>query len=267
MRTARSNGGKIVTKWAREGFVVKEGEYGEPCYTNQFCQQVAVYFTSEQVRPGTKEEIDAVLRPIRDKQNEAARIQRAYKSGLKRIEKTVSDVIENYNEKPFQKVVFDLETTGLDPYSDEILQISAINEKGETLINTYIKPYKMKKWPEAQRVNGISPDMVVNCKTLDHYAEDIQKILLSACELIAYNGNFDMSFLRRYGIQIPDRPYFDVMEEFAPIYGEYSDYYGEYKWQKLTTCAEYYGYKFDHAHDSLEDVRATLFCYQKMRGE
>lgn len=30
-----------------------------------------------------------------------------------------------------------------------------------------------------------------------------------------------------------------------------------YKWQKLTTAARYYGYQFN-AHDSLEDVRATL---------
>lgn len=53
------------------------------------------------------------------------------------------------------------------------------------------------------------------------------------------------------------------MREFAPIYGEYNSYYGDYKWQKLGTAAAYYGYEFK-AHDSLEDVRATLFVYQQM---
>ena len=41
------------------------------------------------------------------------------------------------------------------------------------------------------------------------------------------------------------------------------DYYESYKWQKLTTCANYYNYNWgdDTAHDSLADCRATLYCY------
>ena len=40
----------------------------------------------------------------------------------------------------------------------------------------------------------------------------------------------------------------------------------DYKWQKLTTCAAYYEYKFN-AHDSLEDVKATLHCYKCIMEE
>lgn len=45
--------------------------------------------------------------------------------------------------------------------------------------------------------------------------------------------------------------------------------YGDYKYQKLSTCAEYYGYDWgnDTAHDSLADCKATLFCYNAMKGE
>ena len=39
-----------------------------------------------------------------------------------------------------------------------------------------------------------------------------------------------------------------------------------YKWQKLSKAAAYYGYKFK-AHDSLEDVRATLYVYNKMQDK
>lgn len=38
------------------------------------------------------------------------------------------------------------------------------------------------------------------------------------------------------------------------------------KWQKLSTAASYYGYKFK-AHDSLEDVRATLYVYKKLQAQ
>ena len=62
----------------------------------------------------------------------------------------------------------------------------------------------------------------------------------------------------------PNERVYDVMSVFAEVYGEYSDYHGGYKWQKLTVAANYFGYKF-HAHDSLEDVRATLHCYKKIQ--
>ena len=49
------------------------------------------------------------------------------------------------------------------------------------------------------------------------------------------------------------------MREFAKIYEEWNNYYGNHTYQKLTNAACYYGYNFDElAHDSLEDVKATL---------
>lgn len=150
---------------------------------------------------------------------------------------------------------------------DEILQFSAINEKGEVLLNTYVRPVFHERWPDAVRINGITPDMVANAPTFSEVWEDIQAIFMSASELVSYNGIFfDVRFLDAEGIALPNVPHYDVMLEFAPIYGEWSDYHGNYKWQKLTTCARYYGYTFK-AHDSLEDVRATLYCYNRMQKE
>lgn len=34
----------------------------------------------------------------------------------------------------------------------------------------------------------------------------------------------------------------------------------------VANCATYYGYEFK-AHDSLEDVKATLYCYKKMEED
>lgn len=161
------------------------------------------------------------------------------------------------------KIIFDVETTGLDPYSDEILQLSAIDEHGTVLINTYVKPSRKRKWPEAQHVNGISPDKVKDAPHFKAIKKSVQAIFDMADLLIAYNAEFDMSFLMVAGIEFNHVPVFDVMLKFAPIYGEWNDYYGDYKWQKLTTCARYYQYYF-RAHDSLEDVKATLHCYNKM---
>lgn len=55
------------------------------------------------------------------------------------------------------------------------------------------------------------------------------------------------------------------MIEFAKIYGEWNNYYGNHTYQKLTNAACYYGYNFDElVHDSLEDVNTVV--NQRKRG-
>lgn len=167
-----------------------------------------------------------------------------------------------------QKVFFDTETTGLDPEHDELLQFSAINENGEVLLNTYIKPTKHSEWKDAESINHISPDMVSNSKTMDELLPDIQAIFDNCSEMIAYNFDFDFAFLKNAGIKFQRNTIIsDPMEDFAEIYGEWSTYYCSYKWQKLTTAALYYGYEFGGvAHDSLEDVKAVLVVYNAIKN-
>ena len=161
------------------------------------------------------------------------------------------------------KLIFDVETTGLDPVHDEILQLAIIDQDKTVLFHDYFRPRGIKAWPEAQRINHISPDMVKGKKTFRQRRHEIQDIFNRADELIAYNTAFDMSFLAYGGIVFPDVPVSDPMLDFAPIYGEWNEYYYGYKWQKLTTAAHYYNYEFA-AHDSLEDVRATLHVYNAL---
>ena len=59
------------------------------------------------------------------------------------------------------------------------------------------------------------------------------------------------------------------MLDYAVVYGEYSEYYGDFKWQSLTSCAADLGYDWGEgtAHNSLDDCQATLFCYKKLQEE
>lgn len=55
------------------------------------------------------------------------------------------------------------------------------------------------------------------------------------------------------------------MTEFAEIYGEWNDARDDWKWQKLTTAAAYYGLSFEGtAHDSLADAKMTAAVYKEM---
>ena len=164
-------------------------------------------------------------------------------------------------------IILDTETTGLKPEIDELLQVSIIDTDGNTLMNVYIRPTRCTEWPEAMEINGITPEMVARCPTIDGVRNVLQWILDHADHIIGYNTMFDIGFLAAAGFDVPQQDeLIDVMEEFAEIYGELRDD-GSYKWQRLTTAAAYYGYQWPiNAHNSLGDCLATLHVYNCMHA-
>ena len=166
-------------------------------------------------------------------------------------------------------IILDTETTGLKPEIDELLQVSIIDTNGVVLLNAYIKPDRAQEWPEAIRINGITPEMVANAPSIrDPYLHaKIQHILNNADKVIGYNTPFDIAFLAAAGFDVPNNDELtDVMIDFAQIYGDYREDLCGYKWQKLTTAAAYYGYEWPiDAHNSLGDCLATLHVYQCMQ--
>lgn len=163
----------------------------------------------------------------------------------------------------YEKVVLDFETTGLSSKYDEILQVSAIDQEGNVLLNEYCKPKNIRTWEEAEAIHKISPAMVLDKKSFEDYVEVLSDILTNAAEIIIYNADFEEGFLNKYGVKFNNKIY-DLMYEFAEIYGQWNEYYGNYTWKSLDDCCLYYGYYLGNAHDSLEDCKATLYCYNKV---
>ena len=168
-------------------------------------------------------------------------------------------------DHPSEVIVLDIETTGLSWIEAEILQISIISGTGETLYNSYLRPLHHMAWPEAEKINKITPSMVADAPNIYHEMPKINGILKHAKTIIGYNhAGFDLPFLKQFGAVVPDAAEInDVMLEFAPIYGEWDNVHDDYRWKSLIDCAAYYGYDQgeDAAHNSLSDCRATLHCY------
>ena len=188
-----------------------------------------------------------------------------------RMEENRKTENEVYRAVPKDKILcFDVETTGLSREEDEILQLSIVDGTGKTVFNEYIKPTRHESWDGAEAIHGISPSDVADKPTIEEYRDTLNDIFKDVQLLVGYNNiYFDNAFLKEAGIQISeDTKMYDVMLKFAPIYGEWNEMRQDYKWQKLAKCAEYYGFHGDgQFHDSLEDVRATLHCFNSMISE
>lgn len=164
-------------------------------------------------------------------------------------------------------IVIDTETTGLNAAEDELLQVSIIDNEGTVLFDSYIRPTQHTEWAEAERIHHITPEMVVDAPTLAEVMPEINDILKRYDKIVGYNLKFDKAFLENNGAEFLNAEYADAMKMFAPIYGEWNDQRGSYKWQKLTTAAGYYGYDWsahEEAHNSLGDCYATLYVYKKL---
>ena len=164
-------------------------------------------------------------------------------------------------------IVIDTETTGLNAAEDELLQVSIIDNEGAVLFDSYIRPTQHTEWAEAERVNHITPEMVANSPTIEEVMPEINDILKRYDKIVGYNVRFDADFLKHNGAKFLNAEYADAMKMFAPIYGEWNDQRGSYKWQKLTIAADYYGYDWSEhkeAHNSLGDCYATLYVYKKL---
>ena len=263
-------------QWAKKGCIPKHGAKGVECWTNRYCEKTAIYYCADDVEEASPEDLREYLRPIRERRNERRRLLRERKREmLRQLEEEQRRIEEKQRRycdvmslppiphEPIELIVFDTETTGLSEGINEIIQISIIDGNGNTLVNSLVKPYFEKEWPGAEAVNGISPDMVKDAPYPHELIPMVKGIFAAAGTIVAYNNDFDLGFLRSWGICVDGKKQVDVMREFAAVYGEWNDYFDDYKWQKLTTAAHYYGYDFA-AHDSLEDARATLFVYRNM---
>lgn len=161
--------------------------------------------------------------------------------------------------------VIDMETTGLDPEKDELLQLAIVDADGGAVFKCNFRPMRHTSWEEAEKINHISPEAVKHSPTVREMLPVINEIFEQCDTVIGYRTGFDLAFLENADVIFPtEMKVVDVQAIFMPIAGEWDWDSGCYARQSLVKCAEYCGYKNFGAHDSLADALATLHCYNTL---
>lgn len=169
-------------------------------------------------------------------------------------------------------VILDTETTGL--HDGEIVQISVINLAGETLLDTLVKPVRGIPL-DAQAVHGITDEMVASAPGWMPVSAQLINILAGKTCII-YNAVYDRKMLHqsaeKAGLPKVDwKTFVDfqcAMEVYAMFYGDYNDWHGSYRWQRLTAACQQCGIDQDAinapAHSALGDCLRTLEVIKHM---
>lgn len=165
-------------------------------------------------------------------------------------------------------IYIDTETTGLDPQTDDVIEIAIIGDAGNVLLDTLCRPLKNNTWDDAQRIHGITPAMCAGRPSLPDLIPQIQQIISQHDEVVIYNANFDASFLQEAGLQMDNMVVCCAMQSYSEHIGEWSNYHNNYRWHKLTAAAAYVGHEWlGEAHRALADAQAARSVWQWLQGQ
>lgn len=160
-------------------------------------------------------------------------------------------------------VLLDIETTGLSPSRDDIIEIGAIKVKENKIIDTYNTLIKINRSlnPFITRLTGITDKMLETGKERDEALKEF--IDFTGNEIImGHNVNFDINFIYDKCLSYLDyylsNDFVDTMRIAKNILPNIENY-------KLGTLANYFGVDYSSAHRGLNDVEITYEVYNKLK--
>ena len=168
-------------------------------------------------------------------------------------------------EFPDKFIVVDLETTGLDPEIDEIIQIGAIKIQQDKIIdkfNSLVKPSR----PISDFIRELTG---ITNEELDK-ADDIKNVLPLFLDfigdniLIGHNVNFDINFIYDNSLKILNTPF---KNDFVDTLRIARKLLKELNHHRLDDLIKHYNLEKREEHQALNDCELTLKIYKNMLNE
>lgn len=166
-------------------------------------------------------------------------------------------------ELPEDYVVVDLETTGLRPDIDEIIEIGALRVRGLEITDTFstlVCPINGID-PFITQLTGISSKMVEDAPRVSEALKEFLRFTDNDI-VIGHNVHFDINFLYDKCIECFG---FGFSNDFIDTMRISRKLFPEYRHHKLCDLADRFGLHNEQAHRALSDVLTTNNCFQYMR--
>ena len=151
-------------------------------------------------------------------------------------------------------VALDLETTGLDPDRDAIIEVGAVKFRADGVLESFetlVNPYRDLPEP-IQRLTGIRPGNLDGAPSFGAVAGEFRDFV-GALPVVGHNISFDLNFLARHGLALNSESYdtWDLASILLPNNNDYS----------LSNLSKALGAPDYRPHRALSDARASQVVF------
>lgn len=187
-----------------------------------------------------------------------------YKQGQEENKKSIRNKGKSLSEFPDNYSILDLETTGLDPKHDEIIEIGIIKVRNNKIVDTYqtlVQPNSTYIDDDnneiyvdefIEELTGITNVMLENSPKIEKVIENAINFI-SEDIIVGHNVNFDINFLydaiKKYNGADLSNDFLDLMKMARRAIKEINHH-------RLTDIAAFFEYDYE-PHRALEDCKAT----------
>jgi CRISPR-associated protein Cas2 len=189
--------------------------------------------------------------------------QKAGFSKAHQIQKAKQISKKSATTHPNEYVVFDIETTGLYPNRDEIIEIAGVYVKNGKIVSEFHRMICAERSipPEVSKLTGITDS------TLREHGYPIEEVMreflqfIGCAPLISHNLAFDIRFLRE-AMDYAGLP--ELTNQGVDTLALARKKLRGLKSYSLENLMKRLDLPFENPHRSMEDVRATMRLYQKL---
>jgi len=159
--------------------------------------------------------------------------------------------------------IIDIETTGFNPESNDIIEIAAIKYQGNIILDRFwslIKP-EIELIPEhISKLTGITTAMVIDQPTVDKVLPDFLNFIENTI-LVGHNIRFDLTFLNKKAKEILNKtiknPFICTDHLARKILSDIDS-------KSLASIAQHFNIPFSRQHRAMYDAEVNLEIFIKM---
>lgn len=167
---------------------------------------------------------------------------------------------------PQNYAIIDIETTGVDPRHDRILEVSAIKVANNNVSATFSAIIKqpdinISDYPFVQKLTGITQDMIDNGTDEKTALTDFAQFI-NECILVGHNANFDINFLYDNLLKcdiLLNSDFVDTMRISRRLFPDFPHH-------RLTDIAQHFGIDTKGSHRALKDCEITKECFDLLHS-